>query len=48
MSKTNAELHEIKYYLEWILRKVNFEQFLISNVQGVLFFKFTMEQKLKL
>ena len=41
-SKANTELHEIEYYLEYNLRKVNFKQFPISNVQGVLFCKFTI------
>ena len=41
MSKTNSELHEIELYLKHIVRKVNFEQFPISNDLEVLFCKLT-------
>ena len=42
ISKTNTEMHEIEYYLEFILIKVNFEQFSTSNIQGLLPCKFTI------
>ena len=45
MSKTNTKLYEIEYYLEYTFIKVNFEQFPTSNIQRVLFCKFTIQQK---
>ena len=45
MSKTNTKLYEIEYYLEYTLIKVNFKQFPTSNIQRVLFYKFTIQQK---
>ena len=44
-SKTISALYDIEYQLEKILRKINLENLQISNDQGVMFYKFTIQKK---